>query len=144
MCGKFHTPLRMVCVRVIIYWQKCDFSLKHLYKYLILKKWGIYQKCLFWSRNGQKICYLPTRFARRGINEFSLFAKSWRLLHFGENLKGNSMLELSWQNSTSNQKLHKNWHISTIYHAQSAGLPFNIPSMYNLVLWNNFLIKKNY
>ena len=48
---------------------------------------------------------------------------------------------LQW--STSNQKLHKNWHISTIYHAQSAGLSFNIPSMYNLVLWNNFLIKKH-
>ena len=32
--------------------------------------------------------------------------------------------------------------ISTIYYAQSAGLPFNIPSMYDLVLWNNFLIKK--
>ena len=25
------------------------------------------------------------------------------------------------------QKLHKDWHISTIYHAQSAGLQFNIP-----------------
>ena len=32
--------------------------------------------------------------------------------------------------------------ISTIYHAQSAGLPFNILSMYDLVLWNSFLIKK--
>ena len=52
------------------------------------------------------------------------------------------MLELSWQNYTSNQKLHKNWYISTIYHAQSAGLPYNITSMYNLVLWNNYLVKK--
>ena len=29
MCGKFHTPLRMGQVRVIISCQKCHFSLKH-------------------------------------------------------------------------------------------------------------------
>ena len=37
ICGKFHTPLGIVRVRVIISWQKCDFSLKHLNLYLILK-----------------------------------------------------------------------------------------------------------
>ena len=30
MCGKFHTPLRMVPVGVIISCQKCDFSLKYI------------------------------------------------------------------------------------------------------------------
>ena len=39
----------------------------------------------------------------------------------------------SWQNSTSNQKLHTKHRV--------AGLPFNIPLMYILALWNNFLKK---
>ena len=44
MCDKFHTPLRMVQVRNIISWQKCDFSLKHLNLYLTLKNSVVFIK----------------------------------------------------------------------------------------------------
>ena len=51
--------------------------------------------------------------------------------------------QLVWQYFTSNQKKnHKDGHISTIYQAHNCWWNVNIPLMYNLVLWNRFLVKK--
>ena len=56
-------PLRMVGARVIIYWQKCDFSLKHLHLHLILKS-GVFIKnvCLEATMGGCGF-FLQVKFA---------------------------------------------------------------------------------
>ena len=68
------------------------------------------------------------------LSKFSLsitgFSKQFIEIHW-DLLRLLDCWSCSWQNSTSNQKLHtKHW---------VAGRPFNIPLMYILVLWNNFL-----
>ena len=45
MCAKFHTPLQMVLVRVIISYQNCDFSLKHLNYFVGLDEMGAQLNC---------------------------------------------------------------------------------------------------
>ena len=48
-------PLRMVLVRVIISWQKCNFSLKHLNEYLMIKKvWYLSKMTFFEAKMGEK------------------------------------------------------------------------------------------
>ena len=56
MCGKFQTPLRMVRFRVIISWQKYDFSLFCL----LYTSWGKEAWVAF--RSGKKAMIFPTNF----------------------------------------------------------------------------------
>ena len=59
-----------------------------------------------------------------------------------KNIMHPNKMELLWQNSSLTRKPQKDWHILTNYQAESCWSTLNIPLMYNLVLWNRFLIKQ--